>query len=110
MPPIRSLLAAVTLVALGASPAFAIQQITIPDPSAAANSGPPDALFDRSVPTTWQKKADESQNRSPFSVSFGSGHGDVVPSDGNAVDDAKTPGSEFNHNRPAYNDPFARPQ
>src|SRR5580698_6915831 len=54
-----SLVAAAALVGLTVAPAFAAQTITIPDPRlGSSNAAPPDALFDNSVPDTWQKKSD----------------------------------------------------
>lgn len=107
---------AASAVATGilATPALAMEDIHIPDTSAAQNSGPPDALFDRSVPDTWQKKSDDSQpsgNRnSGFSFSFGAGNGNTggssngfvtnqqQPTGGQYREDASKPGSEFYDN------------
>ena len=92
------------------SPALAIEQIHIPDSSAAQNSGPPDALFDKSVPTSWQQKADEKQSGGPlsnFHFSASSGNG-MTNNNSSFGEDAKTPGSEFHQNgQPAYFDPYA---
>ncbi len=108
---IRLSLAAVATLAVLSGPALALQQVTIPDSSAAASSAPPDALFDKSVPTTWEKKAEEKQNTSGFHFSAGSGRTDsTYNAGGSSLDQARTPGSEFSQSRPAYNDPFAQPQ
>lgn len=66
---------ATAAVCLAASPAFAIEQIHIPDTSAAQSSGPPDALFDKSVPTNWQKKQDDQQSNGLGSFHFSAGAG-----------------------------------
>lgn len=93
-----SLAAAALVGAAGfAAPAFAIEQIHIPDPSAAQNSGPPDALFDKSVPTTWQKKADEKKSGSDFHFTVRGSSGQSQSSFGFG-EDAKVPGSEFLQN------------
>jgi len=103
---VAALLGAVAL----ASPALAIEQIHIPDPSAAQNSGPPDALFDKSVPTSWQKNATDKQSGgalSNFHFSATSGNGSNT---GGSTfgEDAKTPGSEFHQNgQPLNLDPYA---
>jgi len=72
---IRLSLAATALLGLAAfaSPALAIEQIHIPDSSAAQNSGPPDALFDKSVPTTWQSKQNQQQSNGLGSFHFSAG-------------------------------------
>ena len=68
---IRLSLAAALLGAVAlTSPAFAIEQIHIPDASAAQNSGPPDALFDKSVPTTWQQKQTAAAVERPRQLPF----------------------------------------
>jgi len=109
-------LAAMTLSALCAFavPALAMEQIHLPDPSAAGNSGPPDALFDKSVPTTWQKNSDEKQSGAPmsqfhFSVGGSNGYGQSQSSS-SFGEDAKKPGSEFIQNQPAYGYPFSQQQ
>lgn len=90
-----------------ASPALAIEQIHIPDSSAADNSGPPDALFDKSVPTTWQQKQNLQQQQGPnglgnfhFSATSGNGYGSNGSqySTGFQGENANTPGSEFHQN------------
>lgn len=90
-------LAAFACAAVFAGPAFAIEQIHIPDASAAQNSAPPDALFDNSIPTTWQKKSDENQpgpfSNFHFSASGGSSYG--TGSGASFGEDAKVPNSEF---------------
>lgn len=95
-----------------ASPALAIEQIHIPDASAAPSSGPPDALFDKSVPTTWQKKSDDDQNAGSslgqFHFSANSGYGPNTQSSSTPGMDPHVPGSEFRQNgQPLYQDPYA---
>ena len=108
-----SLLASAALVgaAVLASPAFAIQQIHIPNSSAAQNSGPPDALFDKSVPTSWQKNADEKKAGDGFGnfhFSVGGGSGGSPQTQSSGFGNAGTPGSEFRQNgQPVYQDPYA---
>lgn len=107
----RFALAAVALVGAAAlaTPALAIEQFHIPDSSAAQNSGPPDALFDNSIPSTWQKKSDsddQSQKSSfHFSVS-GSSNFQSTPSTASFGEDAKVPGSEFYQNGQTYPEPL----
>lgn len=91
-----------------ASPALAIEQIHIPDATAADNSGPPDALFDKSVPTTWQQKQDLQQQQGQqsglgnfhFSATSGNGYGPYGSqySTGFQGENANVPGSEFHQN------------
>ena len=110
-----SLAAAAALLgaAVVASPALAIETIHIPDASAAQSSAPPDALFDKSIPTTWQKKSD-SQNSSGsgfsgfhFSASSGNGY---TPDQSGFGEDAKQPGSEFRQNgQPLYPEMYQDP-
>ena len=99
--------AALLGLAVFASPAFAMEQIHIPDASAAENSGPPDALFDKSVPTTWQKKSDQQQSGGMgnfhFSASSGNGYDQSSTDFG---EDAKKPGSEFRQNGTPLQDPY----
>jgi hypothetical protein len=98
--------AGAALLAIAASPAFALEQIHIPDSTAAQNSGPPDALFDKSMPTTWQKKSDSQkggQSGFHFSVSGGNQYGEPTSGFG---EDAKTPGSEFHQNGVPLQDPY----
>lgn len=103
-------------VALSA-PAFAIEQIHIPDPSAAPSSAPPDALFDSSIPTTWQKKSDSNQQSNGlggfhFSVTGNNGYsnyngysaGQVNGS--NFGENANAPMSEFHTNGQALPSPY----
>jgi hypothetical protein len=104
---------AAAAVLLGAvalsSPALAIETIHIPDATASQNSGPPDALFDKSVPTTWQKKSDAQQSNGStsgfhFSASGGNGYSNNSSTFG---ENAATPGSEFHQNgQPLYQDPY----
>lgn len=93
-----------------AAPALAMDQIHIPDASAAQNSGPPDALFDDSVPTTWQKKATDTQQSglgafhfsvngsNGYSDGFGSAYGMQRPTGSQFQENATNPGSEFYNN------------
>ena len=102
--------ALVGLLAL-ASPALAMDQIHIPDPDAAQNSGPPDALFDKSIPTKWEKKSDENQQQNGmgnfhFSASGGNGYGQSNSSFG---ENATVPGSEFHQNGVSLQDPLLFP-
>jgi len=103
--------AALLGLAATASPALAIEQIHIPDASAAQNSGPPDALFDKSVPTTWQKKSDQNQSNGfgnfHFSASGGNAYRQSSP--GN-VEDATVPNSEFRQNGVPVQDPYFMPR
>ena len=113
---IRLSLAAALLGAVAlASPAFAIEQVHIPDASAAQNSGPPDALFDKSVPTTWQQKQNQQQQSNGLgSFHFSAGAGNNPYADeqrqyttGYQGENAATPGSEFHQNgQPLYQDPY----
>ena len=108
--------AALLGLALAAGPALAIEQIHIPDSTASQNSGPPDALFDKSVPTTWQKKSDEQQSGQSnfhFSVSGGSNYGQsnygqsgYGQSNSNFGENANVPGSEFHQNGVPLADPY----
>ncbi len=86
-----------------AGPALAIEQIYIPDPNAAQNSGPPDALFDNSIPTTWQKKADDQKSGSGFHFTVRGSSGQGQPLFG---EDAKVPGSEFQLNGTPVQNPY----
>jgi hypothetical protein len=108
-----ALLGAVALT----SPAFAIEQVHIPDSSAAQNSGPPDALFDKSVPTTWQQKLEQQQQQSNglgnFHFSAGAGNNPYADeqrqySTGFQGENAGAPGSEF-HNNGVPIDPYYAP-
>jgi hypothetical protein len=101
-----------------ASPALAIEQIHIPDSSAANNSGPPDALFDKSVPTTWQQKQNLQQQQGQsglgnfhFSATTGNGYGSTSSSysTGFQGENANVPGSEFHQNGVAL-DPYYAPR
>ena len=96
---------AAAAIALAASPAFAIEQVHIPDPSAAPSSAPPDALFDKSVPTTWQQKQDQQKQNGlgGFHFSVTSGNGTPAESSspystGFKGENAGAPGSEFRNN------------
>ena len=99
-------------------PAMAIEQIHIPDPGAASSSAPPDALFDNSIPTTWQKKSSDQQTNGNglggfhFSVSSGSGYNNFngfsggQPYGSSVGEDAKVPLSEFRTNGQPLPDPY----
>jgi hypothetical protein len=100
--------AALLGLAAFASPVFAMEQIHIPDSTAAQNSGPPDALFDKSIPTTWQKKSDADQSGDGlgnfhFSATNGNGYGQPSTTFG---EDATKPGSEFHQNGVPLQDPY----
>jgi hypothetical protein len=106
---------AATMALLGAAalttPAAAIEQVHIPDASAANNSGPPDALFDKSIPTTWQKKSDAAQNGGAGSFHFSVNSSSGQPQSSNSFgEDAKVPGSEFQQNGTVYQDPYFSPR
>lgn len=91
------------------TPAAAIEQVHLPDASAASNSGPPDALFDNSIPTSWQKKADGNQaaGQSGFHFSMtGSSGQDQSLNQNTFGEDAKVPNSEFHLNGTVYQDPY----
>lgn len=105
-------LAAFACAAVFAGPALAIEQIHIPDASAAQNSAPPDALFDNSIPTTWQKNSDEKQSgplsNFHFSVSGGSSYGSDYQGGSSFGENAKVPNSEFYTNGVPLDDyPYA---
>ncbi len=105
--------AALLGAALLASPALAIEQIHIPDSSAAQSSGAPDALFDKSIPSTWQKKTDGDQTnaKSPFHFYFSGGSGYGQQTDGQSfTEDPKKPGSEFHQNGIPLQYPLLLPQ
>ena len=105
---------AAAAIALAASPALAIEQVHIPDTSAAQSSGPPDALFDKSVPTTWQQKQQQKQQNGlgglHFSVSGGNAPSQSSSpySTGFQGENPSTPGSEF-HNNGVPIDPYYAP-
>jgi hypothetical protein len=111
-----SLVAAVALIGLTAAPAFAAQTITIPDPRVTnSNGAPPDALFDNSIPDSWEKKSDSSDNQNNklggfhFSVR-GSNEQYQPATNPNSASyrDPLVPGSEFYQPLPGYNvDPYA---
>lgn len=106
--------AALLGAAMLASPALAIEQIHIPDSSAAQSSGTPDALFDKSIPATWQKKTDggdQMNAKSPFHVYFSGGSGYGQQTDSQTFgEDAKKPGSEFHQNGVPLQGPLLFPQ
>jgi hypothetical protein len=116
-----SLAAAAALLGAAAlaSPALAIEQVHIPDASAADNSGPPDALFDKSVPTTWQQKQNLKQQQGQqsglgsfhFSAGTGNGYGSNSSqySTGFQGENANVPGSEF-HTNGVPVDPYYAPR
>jgi hypothetical protein len=105
-------LAAAALLGLTAlaGPAFAIQNVYVPDPNQPQNGGPPDALFDKSVPAEWQQKTDNSQSSSSlsrFHFSVGSGNGDNYQSTTqNFGENANVPLSEFKNNGVPLSDPY----
>jgi hypothetical protein len=113
-----SLAAAAALMgaAVFASPALAIEQVHIPDASAAQDSAPPDALFDKSVPTTWQNKQDQQQQSNglgQFHFSAGAGNNPYADEQrayttGFQGENANAPGSEF-HNNGVPLDPYYAP-
>jgi hypothetical protein len=100
----------VASAALVTAPAFAIEQIHIPDTSAAQSSAPPDALFDSSVPTIWQQKAQENQSNGlgnlHFSVNSGNGYTSSSSSYG---ENANAPGSEFSTSQPSFGYTYGSP-
>ena len=113
------LAAAAALIGLGAltAPAFATQTITIPDPRVTgSNGGPPDALFDNSIPDTWEKKSDSSgdQNKGTgFHFSARGSNDQYQPaSNPNSASyhDPLVPGSEFYQPLPGYSDPYLLPR
>lgn len=85
-------------LALWGGPVAAVMQtVRIPDPSASTSILPPDGLFDKSIPDSWQDKRDSAQQTGGgfhFTVSGASG-GYSSTSNPSALDDAKRPGSEF---------------
>jgi hypothetical protein len=108
---------AFTGMAALAAPAFALQTIHVPDPSTQAQGdGPPDALFDKSIPDSWQKKPTDDNKQQGlgsfhFTVSGSSGTAPI----GSGFDGSPTasgygaanqPGSEFYHPLPGYSDPY----
>jgi hypothetical protein len=108
-----SLAAAAALLGVMVAPAFAAQTITIPDPRVGSSNGSaPDALFDNSIPDTWQKKSDSSdtQNKpSGFHFSVRGSNDQYQPaSDANSTSyhDPRVPGSEFYQPLPSYSDPY----
>jgi hypothetical protein len=99
-----------------AAPALALQTIHIPDPSTQAQGeGPPDALFDKSIPDSWQKKPTENSKQGLGSFHFtvsgsnsysatGSGFGTSPTASGYGA--PNQPGSEFYRPLPGYSDPY----
>jgi hypothetical protein len=110
------LVLATAAVVLAVSPAFAIEQVHIPDTSAANSSAPPDALFDKSVPTTWQNKQDQQQQSNGlgnFHFSAGAGNNPYSNeqrqyTSGFQGETANAPGAEF-HNNGIPLDPYYAP-
>jgi hypothetical protein len=109
------LVAAAALIGLSAltAPVFAAQTITIPDPRVSSSNGTtPDALFDNSIPDTWQKKSDssDSQNKpSGFHFSVRGSNDQYQPAaDANSTSyhNPLVPGSEFYQPLPSYSDPY----
>lgn len=113
---LRFALIAATVGLIGfAAPASAVmQEIHVPDPNAPAqNGGPPDGLFDKSVPSEWQDKQDSNNphrgNAFHFTMSSSSGSSGGYNQMGttSAYDTAKRAGSEFYQPGPQYTvDPF----
>jgi len=109
-----SLVAAVAFVGLTVAPVFAAQTIQMPDPRITnPNAAPPDALFDNSVPDSWEKKSDSSNSQN----NLGGFHFSVRGSDdqfqpasnpnSTTYHDPLVPGSEFYQPLPGYNaDPY----
>ena len=96
-----SLVAAVALIGFSVAPALAAQTITIPDPRlGSSNATPPDALFDNSVPDTWQKKSDLSSTNNQ--TGLGGLHFSVRGSNGQ--DQQYQPA--MNPNSTSYHDPL----
>jgi hypothetical protein len=113
-----SLAAAAALIGLSAlsAPVSAAQTITIPDPRVSNSNGTtPDALFDNSIPDTWQKKGDSSDSQKPTGFHFSvRGSNDqyqpAANANSTAYHDPLTPGSEFYQPLPAYSDPYLAPR
>ena len=112
-----SLVVAVTFVGLTVAPAFATQTITIPDPRVTnSNGAPPDALFDNSIPNTWEKKSDSSSDLNKgtgFHFSARGSNDQYQPaSNPNSASyhDPLVPGSEFYQPLPGYSDPYLLPR
>lgn len=108
-----SLVAAAALVGLMVVPAFATQTITIPDPRVTNSNAPPDALFDNSIPDSWEKKSDSSDNQNKgtgFHFSVRGSNDQYQPAsnpNSSSYHDPLVPGSEFYQPLPGYNaDPF----
>jgi hypothetical protein len=109
-----SLVAAAALVGLMVAPAFAAQTITIPDPRITnSNGAPPDALFDNSVPDSWQKKSDSSGSQNSglggFHFSVRGSNDQFQPAsnpNSTSYHDPLVPGSEFYQPLPGTTDPY----
>jgi hypothetical protein len=99
-------------------PGFAAQTIQMPDPRVSnSNSSAPDALFDNSIPDTWEKKSDssESQNNKLGGFHFsvrGSNDQYQPASNANSTSyhDPLVPGSEFYQPLPSVTDPYLLPR
>lgn len=106
-----SLSAAAVLVALLASPAFAMDIVHIPDSSTPNNGAPPDGLFDNSIPDTWQKKSDITDDGQTNAGSGSGFHFSVTnntsqtQTPSSAWGSSQTPGSEFYQPMPGF-DPY----
>jgi len=108
-----TLVAATAFIGLSVlvAPAFAAQTITIPDPRVSNSNGTaPDALFDNSIPDTWQKKGDSSDSQKPTGFHFsvrGSNDQYQPASNPNSTSyhDPSVPGSEFYQPLPG-SDPY----
>jgi hypothetical protein len=101
------------MVGLMVAPAFAAQTITIPDPRITnSNAAPPDALFDNSVPDSWQKKSDSPNSQNGlggFHFSVRGSNDQFQPAsnpNSTSYHDPLVPGSEFYQPLPGYSDPY----
>ena len=98
--------AALIGVAAFAAPASAVMQVIhLPDPDAPIQNTPPDGMFDKSVPDTWQKKTDDGTPQKPGSFHFtmSGAAGDFSPTQApSAYEAAKRPLSEFYQPLPGY--------
>ena len=93
-----------------AAPACAVMQVIhLPDPNAPAQDGPPDGMFDKSVPDHWQGKTTDTNQQGLGSFHFtasGAGGGYSSTRSPSAYDTAKQPGSEFYQPLPGYDPVF----
>lgn len=103
--------AAIVGMAIFAGPASAVMQVIhLPDPNAPVQNTPPDGLFDRSVPDSWQKKSTDGTPQNPngfhFTVTGGASSGYGYTGAPSAYDTSKRAGSEFYQPLPGSQDPF----